>query len=309
MRNEALAIFSQPKLADANPMIQGLISIYHITLTWGLIICLLYLAKLSESLSLAILIAILLGAVQHRFFTIYHEAFHGRLFSNRKLNEIAATYLASFPSLSTYHSARKRHIMHHSKTATKDDPERVSHIQDYKTFIKLIFPYFGLIKKVLSKLGWSMKEISTPGRRDETLKSDHVIGEIMKMIFVQLLLVVSLFYNFSEWAVLYYIGLIFISPLLANIRTWVEHYNGDQPEKSPEQVMIYPNLVERFFFAPMSFNLHAIHHANPTIPHFKLAQLAKNFSSELQAVELRRSGYLPVFWKYFIRGCTSLEKI
>ena len=31
-------------------------------------------------------------------------------------------------------------------------------------------------------------------------------------------------------------------------------------------------------------------------------QLAKNFSLELQAVELRRSGYLPVFWKYFIRG-------
>jgi len=302
MTNKDLAIFLRPGLADANPVTQGLISTYHIALTWGLIICLLYLAKLSGSLLLAVLIAILLGAVQHRFFTIYHEAFHGKLFSNRKLNDIAAAYLASFPSLSTYHSAKKRHIMHHLKTATKDDPERVSHIQDYKTFVKLVYPYFGLIKKVLGKFGWSMKVSSTPGRGDETLMSDQVIGEIMRMIFVQIFLAIFLFYNFSGWAVLYYISLIFINPLFANIRTWVEHYNGDQPEKSPKQVMIYPNLIERFIFAPMSFNLHAIHHANPTIPHFRLPQLAKNFSLELQAVELRRSGYLPVFWKYFIRG-------
>lgn len=58
-------------------------------------------------------------------------------------------FFASFPSFSTYKNAKLRHLNHHFRTATKEDPERVSHISNINDFTSIIFPHFQTLKKIL----------------------------------------------------------------------------------------------------------------------------------------------------------------
>jgi fatty acid desaturase len=61
------------------------------------------------------------GASQHGFGGVLHEATHFMLFSNRKLNDLAADWLAAFPLYTSIHHYRLYHLAHHQFI---NDPER-----------------------------------------------------------------------------------------------------------------------------------------------------------------------------------------
>ena len=122
--------------------------------------------------------------VQHRFFTIYHEAFHYNLFRNKRLNDYAAMFFASFPSFSTYKDAKLRHLNHHFKTATKEDPERVSHISKFNDFIRIVFPHFETLKKILRSSGFKLNIKSIAGRAEGNLNSKNLKYELLLFFYI-----------------------------------------------------------------------------------------------------------------------------
>ena len=121
-------------LQKRDSLFMALHSTLHIIITWGFIFLILYINNTFINIYLNLFSIFIIGAVQHRFFTIYHEAFHYNLFRNKRLNDNAAMFFASFPSFSTYKNAKLRHLNHHFRTATKEDPERVSHISNINDF-------------------------------------------------------------------------------------------------------------------------------------------------------------------------------
>lgn len=56
---------------------------------------------------------VLIGASQHEFGGVLHEATHFMLFKNRYLNDIAADWLAGFPMYTSIHHYRLYHLAHH----------------------------------------------------------------------------------------------------------------------------------------------------------------------------------------------------
>ncbi len=64
---------------------------------------------------------IVVGASQHGLGGVLHEATHFMLFSNRKLNDLAADWLAGFPLYTSIHHYRLYHLAHHQFI---NDPER-----------------------------------------------------------------------------------------------------------------------------------------------------------------------------------------
>lgn len=95
-----------------------------------------------------------MGASQHQFGAVIHEATHYVLFENRKLNELASDWLAGFPIYTSTQSYRLHHFAHHQFV---NDPDRdpiatqasesghwldfpVTHIELAKGFLKLLLP-------------------------------------------------------------------------------------------------------------------------------------------------------------------------
>ena len=98
--------------------------------------------------------ALSMGASQHQFGAVIHEATHYALFENRKLNELAADWLAGFAIFTSTQAYRLHHFAHHQFV---NDPDRdpiatqatesghwldfpVTHLEFLNGFLRLIWP-------------------------------------------------------------------------------------------------------------------------------------------------------------------------
>ena len=284
-----------------NPLNVAYNSIFHISLTWFLIFSILLISELFASYIVSFLLCVFMGGAQHRFFTIYHEAFHGNLFTNKYLNKYIAIIFASYPSFSTYESAKIRHINHHRKTATTDDPERVSHIRSIGDFVQVVFPHLKIVKIFLNKIGFNFYIGKVDGRGENNLDDTSSIREVPILVIFNLLLIFLLYNIFPNSFGIYYLSLFTFMPIFSMIRSWVEHYNDDQNNNPAFRVNTYANKIERFFFAPMSFNFHLLHHSNMGIPHFELERLTNKYYAQISEIEVKRSSYIKTFIKYFFK--------
>ena len=209
-------------------------------------------------------------------------------------------FFASFPSFSTYKSAKHRHLNHHFKTATDEDPERVSHISNFSDFTSIVFPHFETLKKILIEFGFSLKIKVIEGRAEVNPNSRNFKFELLLFFMFNFILFIFLTFMFNNSFYIYYAGIFITMPIFSSIRSWVEHYNSDQSELPAHRIIIYCNFIERFFFAPMSFNFHLIHHANMNIPHFKLKYASIKYKGLLENIEIKRTSYIKTFIKHFI---------
>ena len=105
-------------------------------------------------LAAAAFAALSMGASQHQFGAVIHEATHYALFENRKLNELAADWLAGFAIFTSTQAYRLHHFAHHQFV---NDPDRdpiatqatesghwldfpVTHLEFLNGFLRLIWP-------------------------------------------------------------------------------------------------------------------------------------------------------------------------
>lgn len=243
---------------------------------------------------------LIMGAFQHRFFTIYHEAFHGSLFESRELNSFVGKWFAAYPALVAYENARKRHLTHHKLTETDEDPERTSHLRSVRALIPFYFPWPWMVGGVLAKFGILKNPVTlplTPGRGEWNSAEHTESKEVALVLTTQAVMFCTFVCLFHWYGFLFHVSLVFANPLLAIVRQWVEHYNGDQrPAKDSRYVVITPNLIERFLFAPMNFNLHAAHHFYPRVPFSNLPQVQRLIDKKYPDL-IRRKGYLAVILK------------
>ena len=272
-----------------------------ILITWALVLSLMAIAQHVNNIFFSFFCCLLMGGAQQRFFTIYHEAFHSNLYANKRLNNSAAKYLACYPSLSTFYSAKRRHLAHHARTATDFDPERVSHIRSVFEFASLAFPWIAFPRLLISKITRRPKSSGMScSENSNQLTMTFALEEIPPLLAFNLILLVVLANAFPHSWWIYYGSLVTFYGLLSMIRSWVEHFNYDQTASPAYRVNIYPNIVEKYFFSPMSFNMHLLHHSNPSIPSFQLAEITNDYKNEFSSIEIRRNSYISTFYRHFI---------
>lgn len=78
----------------------------------------------------ALVATVLIGAGQHQFGGLAHEASHHILFKNRRLNELAGDWLTMFPLFSMLYHYRLQHHAHHQFV---NDPERDPDVSQLKS--------------------------------------------------------------------------------------------------------------------------------------------------------------------------------
>ena len=225
---------------------------------------------------LAYLVAIIIiGSRINALTVLMHDTAHFRAFRNRKLNHIFGEPI-SWLVLASMEGYRRKHVPHHSRLNTLDDPDWTRKIADpayqypksLQGFIKDVIiqfsgiGYIGLAKEMLKS-----KELNSISKR---LK-------IARACFYVSILAICFYTNTLDKLVLYWlVPIITMFNGLLWLRSLSEHYGNlgyDHPYNYSRTTLV--NGLEAFILSPHNINYHIEHHLYPNVPYYHLEKLHK----------------------------------
>lgn len=249
---------------------------------------------------LAILTVPLIACRQLGLAVISHDASHGLLFDNMKLNDWASEWLCSRPSSSLrgakVDAYRTYHMKHHRFTQQENDPDLV---------LSAPFPITKssfkrkIIRDLTGQTSWKARRqgyVSAFGHPGMpwTARIRHA-WDLMGVNFLINLAMLSVLALVGYWWV-YFVCWVLPSvtwdALITRIRNIGEHANvPDNDDYFRNTRTTYANWLERAFIAPCYVNYHLEHHLLPFVPMYRLkavhaALLEKDMAPKM---ELRSS--------------------
>jgi fatty acid desaturase len=248
------------------------------------------------TIPLAIMI---IGARQLGLGILMHDAAHGALHPNLKLNDWVGEWLCS-PALERY---RKYHLAHHKFAQQSEDPDLVLSapfpitrislrrkiIRDLtgQTFFKQRFGAAYKRVKAAKSLGQAFGEIG----KEAVTQRRFLIGNLSG------LLVLSLAGYWWTWLLLWMLPMATWYPLVTRLRNIAEHacVAKDEPDPLRHARTTRANLIERLLIAPYYVNYHCEHHMFMHMPCYNLPTANKILKRKgvLPRMETR-SGYVEV---------------
>lgn len=281
------------------------------------------------SYAIAILI---IGNRQYALFILAHDAIHGALHPNRRLNDTLARWLVYGPMFMALEDARHNHLQHHRHMGTPADPDRYLHTFEGKNSPLAFLLYcsglatFGkTVLKVtpfgrMNMRGMNMKGMGMRGMSNSTPKTgatppqnplkDYVKQRLPVLIWQPLLIWLFWLSPLPIWAYL----LLWVFPIYAlvfvpdEIRAFCDHGVLRHPASSGDSLRLVsfrPPIWEAVMFAPHHMHYHAEHHLWPAIPHYKL-HLAHDAVRDRPEITVRRS-YLGFLWRV-VRSLPLIDK-
>ena len=240
-----------------------------------------------------LLAVMVIGGRQLGLAILMHDAAHGLLFANRRLNDFVGAWLCAFPVFTSLSLYRPYHLKHHRFTQQAEDPD---------LGLSAAFPITAasLWRKVVRDLTGQ----TAFTRRREQFRRGIGLRE-------------GLIVNAVLWAGLAAAGYWWLYPMLwllplatwyqlvSRIRNIAEHAvvpDDDDPLRNTRTT--YANPIIRLLVAPYWVNYHLEHHLFMFVPCWRLPQAHRALlaAGRGQAMELQ-PGYRAV-----LRAATSLRK-
>lgn len=239
-----------------------------------------------------LLAAMVIGTRQLGLAILMHDAAHGLLFANRRLNDWAAAWLCAYPVFTSLALYRPYHLTHHRFTQQAEDPD---------LGLSAAFPITrkSLFRKVLRDLTGQ----TAFQRRREQFRRGVAVRE-------------GLIVNAVLWAVLAAAGYWWLYPVLwlvplatwyqlvSRIRNIAEHAvvpDNDDPLRNTRTTFASP--LERLLIAPYWVNFHLEHHLFMFVPCWRLPQAHR----ALLAAGRRPQMELQPGYRAVLRAATSLQ--
>jgi fatty acid desaturase len=237
---------------------------------WLLIILSVLLA--SQSLLFFPVSLLLIGSRQRALSNLVHDASHGNLFSNRKMNDFFANFFSAYAVFETVGNYRRGHLKHHQFLGlTGLDPDTDSHLRygfdDSKPRKEPPFSLY--VSLILSPSSWK----------------DSVFGQFTQLSFVEkaqvfvwwgvILGSITLVAGLSVMFLFLFLWIVARGTSYHAIRVFAEFLDHTGlPVGS--SLSFTRNLPHRGLFSsivhPHEDTYHLIHHLFPRIPHHQLRQ-------------------------------------
>jgi fatty acid desaturase len=249
------------------------------------------------TIPLAIMI---IGARQLGLGILMHDAAHGALHPNLKVNDWVGEWLCS-PGVERY---RKYHLAHHKFAQQAEDPDLVlsapfpitrtslrrKMIRDLtgQTFFKQRFGAAYRRVKAAKSFGAGLKEIA-----DEAVRQRRfLIGNLAGLVALSLA-------GFGwTWFVLWMLPMATWYPLVTRLRNIAEHacVAKDEPDPLRHARTTQANLVERLLIAPYYVNYHCEHHMFMHLPCYSLPRAHRMLRDKgfMDEMLVERGGYAAV---------------
>lgn len=230
---------------------------------------------LSGKISIAVWTAMLFvvaGFTQNALGVLMHEASHGFLSVDRRVNDILANLLVCYPLFNTVTGYRDGHFRHHRYFGTTRDPYfHLYNIGSKKAvLLGLLSDISGVtaVRAFLSRYWADGEERKMDGER---LMSLAAVAHVMGFLLVHAAMW-GAFYIATGWPLGYLafwiLPLLTIPFLINRIRTIVEHalpVTGNAVTRTVEA-----SVLESILFAPYGYSHHSEHHRYPGIPYHRL---------------------------------------
>ena len=226
-----------------------------------------------------------IGTRQLGLAILMHDAAHGVLFANRRLNEGVATWLCAAPVFTSLPLYRPYHLAHHRHTQQAEDPD-----------LGLSAPFPITRNSLWRKIVRDLSGRTAYQRRLEQFRRG--LAKESKAFIVNLLLLGGLSALGYWWLypLLWLLPLATWYQLVSRIRNIAEHAvvpDNDDPLRNTRTTSA--NFFERLFVAPYWVNYHLEHHLFMFVPCWRLpkahrALLASGLRGQMEI----QSGYVAV---------------
>jgi fatty acid desaturase len=256
--------------------------------TWGVIVAALFVADGLGDWWAYAAAAIVVGSRQSALANLAHDAWHGLCFIPRSLNNWAGAWLYASAVGIPYDHDRRRHLRHHRRVGVPDDPDWVNYsTAGRETRARLIRFLAGrLLGTLLVSTVWSVlvRGRARIGAGDEGA-AVSARGDWLRVAVCQALLFGCMTLWLGTWAypLLWLLPLATVAAFCNYVRAFVEHtvvvQSGavqrgvaeDEDVPVEHRLRDYsPGALEAAWFSPCHFHFHALHHAYPSIPHYRL---------------------------------------
>jgi fatty acid desaturase len=207
-----------------------------------------------------VLAVMVIGARQLGLAILMHDAAHGLLFRNRRLNEGVATWLCAAPVFTSLQLYRPYHLAHHRHTQQAEDPD-----------LGLSAPFPITRRSLWRKIGRDLTGRTAYQRRLEQFRRG--LAKESKAFIVNLVLLGGLSAIGYWWLypLLWLLPLATWYQLVSRVRNIAEHAvvpDNDDPLRNTRTTLA--NVVERLFVAPYWVNYHLEHHLFMFVPCWRL---------------------------------------
>lgn len=255
-----------------------------LVLHWGAIIVLFWAVHATQSVWVGIAAFVLIAPLQNGLASLAHEAYHHKIFTNRPLNTFVGSFLYSYPLGLPYISYRKRHMEHHRRVGHSDDPDWGNYQGPQFESKGALYGFYAM--RVLGAYLFANVLTVLRGRRPPVLqdhKKEDPTRDLLYLGITHIILFALIALAFSWWLyfVLWALPLVTLTSFLVGFRAYLEHNHPSAGAVVDERLFDYhPNVVEAFFVSPCNFHLHAIHHAYPAVPHYRLLQMKRELGEK-----------------------------
>ena len=241
-----------------------------------------------------LLAIVVIGIQQHAMFILAHEAAHYRLFSDRRVNDLAGRLvgMVSGISMCTY---RVIHRLHHNNLYTADDPDTAIH-GGYPRGVAYLWKKLGQ-----DLTGWNAWKtyayfFGAPALNDATKRAARPLDDtspqlrasaradrwfVVAMQLGMPLACVAFggWRGLAQYAVLWLLPMLTVLQPILRLRAIAEH-GGVVDLSSPLTAArsnrtrgSLLNLLARATIFPHHVNYHLEHHLYPAVPHYRLPEL------------------------------------
>jgi fatty acid desaturase len=209
-----------------------------------------------------VLAVMLIGARQLGLAILMHDAAHGALHANRKVNDFVGEWLCAAPVGTKLHAYRDYHLKHHKYTEQPEDPDLV---------LSAPFPITGasLWRKAVRDLTGQTFLKQRIAQFTRGSGNGHIFIA-NAVLFAALALAGYWWAYFALWLV----PLATWFQLVTRIRNIAEHACVDTREDPFSHARTtYANFLERLFIAPYWVHFHAEHHVFMHVPCYRLERM------------------------------------
>lgn len=227
---------------------------------------------------------------QHALLMLFHDAVHGLLARDRRLNDFLINLLVGVPHLLPVESYRPLHLAHHRKLGTDEDPERTLLYAGQHWHYR---PLTGnaLLRQLAGDLLLvnGLRTLAALGKQGGMPKPQ--LGTLLPTVAWA----VALGIVFYRWpatllpvAILWFLPLLTVTNLLQKLRSFAEHSGGPgvTPGWNDWTYSWRPGVLGRLTIWPYNINRHLEHHGAPTVPWHALPALSNESSPALNGTLL-----------------------
>lgn len=291
------------QLLQAYSHISNMRGLFDLVLHWGAILLVFFAIDSAQSVLVGVLGILVIPGLQSSLASLAHETFHHKVFTSRKLNALIGGFLYSYPVGLPYENYRKRHLQHHRDIGYRSDPDWGNYQGPqfesaqavYKFFVAKLFGAY-LFVNAFNLLSGKNPPILLEKEEESSVRDLAFLALTQLTLFV----LIAVFFSWWMYFVVWLLPLVTLTAFFIGARAYLEHNDPDEDSGVDARLFDYrPNWLEHFLISPCHFHLHALHHAFPAVPHYRLN--AMKFELGQRGITYPgqdRAGYIRCFFSH-----------